>query len=91
LSTLAPSRVKHWFRPATPAAVARAIAATAARDVADVAGLYDRSSTEVAERYEQTIAAKDETIAALRRRAEVAEAERDEVRHQVATPPGPRR
>ena len=50
-------------RGTTPAEVERAIEATAARYVADFAGLYDRISTEVAARYEQTIAAKDETIA----------------------------
>jgi len=65
----------------TPADVERAIEATAARYVADFAGLYDRISAEVGARYEQTIAAKDETIATqadalaeLRRRAEVAAA-----------------
>jgi len=72
----------------TPAEVERAIEATAGRYMADFAGLYDRISAEVAERYEQTVAAKDEalatkdqalaahqeTIAELRRRAEVAEA-----------------
>jgi hypothetical protein len=71
----------------TPAEVERAIEATAARYVADFAGLYDRISTEVAERYEQTIAAKDETIAELRRRAEAAEVERDELRSQALPQP----
>lgn len=59
----------------TPAEVERAIEATASRYMADFAGLYDRISADVAARFEQTIAAKDETIAALRRRAEVAETE----------------
>ena len=49
-----------------------------------MAALYDRVSTELGAVYEgqlaakdQALAAKDETIAELRRRAEVAEAERD--------------
>jgi len=78
----------------TPAEVEQAIERTAGRYVADFVGLYDRISTEVAERYEQTIAAKDETIATqadalaeLRRRAEVAEAQRDALRSQAVPQP----
>ena len=71
----------------TPAEVERAIEATAGRYMADFAGLYDRISAEVAERYEQTIAAKDETIAELRRRAEVAEVARDALRAQASPQP----
>jgi len=80
--------------PVTPAEVERAIEATAGRYMADFAGLYDRVSADVAVRYEQTIAAKDdalatkdETIAELRRRAEVAEVERDALRSQAAPQP----
>ncbi len=66
--------------PVTPAEVARAIEATAARYITDFAGLYDRISADVGARYQAEIAAKDETIAVqaeaiaeLRRRAEMAE------------------
>ena len=66
----------------TPGEIERAIERTGERYVADFVGLYDRISTEVREAYEGQIgakdaalAAKDETIAELRRRAETAEAE----------------
>ena len=69
--------------PATPAEVERAIEATAARYVADFAGLYDRIAAEVGRLYAGQLAAKDETIAELRRRAEAAEAERDALRRRA--------
>jgi len=52
--------------------------------MAACAGLYDRISADVGARYQAEIAAKDETIAALRRRAEAAEVERDALRVQAA-------
>jgi excisionase family DNA binding protein len=64
----------------TPAEVEQAIERTGARYVADFAALYDRISAEVGRLYEGQLAAKDETLAAkdeaideLRRRAELAE------------------
>ncbi|HSH78950.1 MAG TPA: helix-turn-helix domain-containing protein [Herpetosiphonaceae bacterium] len=77
----------------TPAEIEQAIERTSARYVADVHTLFDRVSAEVGRLYEAQLAAKDqalaaqdgriaaqqETIAALRRRAEAAEAERDDL------------
>ena len=68
----------------TPAQIERAIERTGQRYVTDMAALYDRVSTELGAVYEGQLAAKDQTIgtqaealAELRRRAAVAEAERD--------------
>lgn len=78
----------------TPAEVEQAIERTGARYVADFAALYDRIAAEVGELYAAQIAAKDQTIATqadalaeLRRRAEVAERERDELRSQAVSQP----
>lgn len=84
----------------TPAAIERAVERTGSKYVADVQALFDR----VGALYEAQLAAQDqalaaragqlaaqgETIAALRRRAEVAEAERDELRAQPAEGAMPR-
>jgi hypothetical protein len=66
----------------TPAEIERAVERTGQKYVTDIAALYDRVSEELSAVYEgqlaakdQVIAAKDETIDELRRRAEVAEAE----------------
>jgi hypothetical protein len=67
---------------AAPAEVEQAIERTAARYVADMGALYDRINAEVGRLYEAQLAAKDETIAELRRRAEAAEA-------ALAAPPPP--
>lgn len=68
----------------TPTEIERAIERTGQKYVADFTGLYDRISAELGKVYEGQLAAKDETIgvqaetiAELRRRAEVAEAARD--------------
>lgn len=62
----------------------------------DMAALYDRVSTELSAVYagqlaakDQALAAKDETIAELRRRTEVAEAERDRLAAAQAVPAAP--
>lgn len=85
----------------TPAEIERAIERTGARYVADFASLYDRIAGEVSELYEAQLAAKDQALAAkeqtitmqqdsiaeLRRRAEAAEAERDELRQADGNAP----
>lgn len=64
----------------TPAEIERAVERTGRKYVTDMAALYDRVSTELSAVYEgqlaakdQALAAKDEMIAELRRRAEAAE------------------
>jgi len=66
----------------TPTEVEQAIERTGAKYVADMASLYDRISAELGKVYEGQLATKDQalaahalTIAELRRRAEVTEAE----------------
>jgi len=78
---------------ASPAEIERAIERTGQQYVTDMAALYDRVSIELGAVYEgqlaakdQALAAKDETIAELRRRAEVAEAERDRLTAAQAAP-----
>ena len=75
-----PEPIEAAYRVA-PAEIERAIERTGEKYVADFAGLYDRISTELGRVYEGQLTAKDqviatqgETIAELRRRAEVAEA-----------------
>lgn len=77
----------------TPAQIEQAIERTGQKYVTDMAALYDRVGTELSAVYEgqlaakdQALAAKDETIAELRRRAEVAEAERDRLTAAQAAP-----
>ena len=86
--------IEAAYTAATPVQVERAIEATATRYMTDFAMLYDRISAEVGQVYEGQLAAKDqaiafqqETIAELRRRAEAAERERDELRAQSAPAP----
>ena len=80
----------------TPAQIERAIERTGQRYVTDMAALYDRVSTELGAVYagqlaakDQALAAKDETIAELRRRAEAAETERDRLTAAQAAPDAP--
>ncbi len=63
----------------TPAEVERAVERTGVRSVADLRTML----AELREVYEGRDAAQRETIAALRRRAEAAEAERDELRARL--------
>ncbi len=63
----------------TPAELEQAIARTGERYVADIAALYDR----VEASYREIIDAKDQTIAELRRRADDAEHERDQLRREL--------
>ena len=70
----------------TPAEIEQAVARTSAQYMGDLRTML----AEVGKVYEGQLAAKDETIAELRRRAEVAEAELDVVRlrlAEVAVPP----
>ena len=69
-----------------PAEVQRASEATGARYVADFAALYGRISAEVGGLYEGQLAAKDETIAELRHRADVAEQEAAALRERASAP-----
>jgi len=80
----------------TPAEIERAIERTGQQYVTDMAALYDCVSTELGAVYEgqlaakdQALAAKDETIAELRRRAEHAEAGRDRLMAAQAAPAPP--
>jgi len=77
----------------TPTQIEQAIERTGQKYVTDMAALYDRISAELGQVYEgqiaakdQALAAKDETIAELRRRAEQAEAERDRLTQAQALP-----
>lgn len=63
----------------TPAELEQAIARTGERYVADIAALYDR----VEASYREIIDAKDQTITELRRRADDAEHERDQLRERL--------
>jgi len=81
---------------ATPAQIEQAIERTGEKYVTDMTALYDRVSTELSVVYEgqiaakdQALAAKDETIAELRRRAEQAEDERDRLTAAQAAPAAP--
>ncbi len=87
-----PEPIEAIYR-VTPAEVEQAIERTGAKYVADMASLYDRISTELGKVYEGQLAAKDQTITTqaetideLRRRAAVAEAERDRLAAAQATP-----
>jgi len=80
----------------TPAQIERAIERTGQRYVTDMAAIYDRVSAELGAVYagqlaakDQALAAKDETIAELRRRAEEAEAARDQLVAAQAAPSAP--
>jgi hypothetical protein len=85
-------------RPATERPNGRGLIGVAsAHGGSDVAALYERISVEVGRLYEGQLAAKDaelggqrETIAALLRRAEAAEAERDRLRRARAIVAGER-
>ena len=80
----------------SPAQIEQAIERTGQKYVTDMAALYDRVSTELGAVYEgqlaakdQALAAKDETIAELRRRAAAAEAERERLTAAQAASAGP--
>ncbi len=82
-----PEPVEAQYR-VTPADVERAVVRTGARYAADLRAMLDG----LREVYAGQVAAKDETIAAqrdalaeLRRRAEAAEAERDDLRARLST------
>lgn len=78
----------------TPAEIEHAIERTGARYVADMRTLFAELDARYERLYRDQLEAKDGLIAELRRRAEVAEAERDQLRadlraHQAATPADP--
>ncbi len=73
-----PEPIEARFR-VTPAEIERAVERTGARYLADMETILNR----VGRVYEGQLAAKDETIAELRRRAEAAEAERDALRERL--------